>query len=916
MQRPVIAHRSPLHRNARFRSAHIRSLGLAVACTLAAGFVRAQEDLYVYATNLVSDNVSVYSTNADGTLSAVTTFGSVGSGPAGVAIRGDQAFMYVAGTNGDSLHVVDTRTNTVVQNITSGLNGPWGLAVSPDGKRLYVPNHDANTVSDFTIDTLSGQLTAASTITVGTQARAVAFSPDGTKAYVINQGSSNNGSVSVIDVAAGTVTATVATTTQLTEGVVSSDGTRLFVAYTRGIHYFDTATNTITSSVPFSTEVRGIDVNNAGTKVYVTRVNDQSVSVLDVATEDFTPQAAAGQQPMSVTLSPAGAYAYVAGNTSNNIPQFSVDAVSGGLTPIGSDAAGTSPFAIAICQRGDGLLASGNTFVAHTGAALGCTGSSAEFTGGTLLVNADNQIFATPISIGTGGGTIDTNGNDATIASVISGSAALTKAGTGTLTLTGANTHTGTVDVDAGTLQVNGTLDSSRITIAAGASLTGSGVIHGNVVLMVGATLSGVTVNGTVSGPGVPVVIPVNVVSGLMRNVYLQGFTELTTHGVIDGGYLEGTVTSSGLITGAIRLGPDTSITGGMVSGSLIGLATSPARVTADIAAGTVLENVRVLRGSRIDTGVLLGRNVVIEDAASIPATLDMTRTLESVPERDDARHVPLLDDALSHPAGSTATPGTILDDMQMLDALASANATLTQNARGELLLAFDDLRSTLLPLQVRLATGIEEGIHIQDDGSVLFALGWYTVLAVPVPADDAVLAGALLAGGLNLDTANRIGATQFVRALNPFVSDYFAFRPGLYTMPAGSGEQAGLQPVTLPGMPAPYGLTLVFEDQASASLRTQELLPVPADWQALKAHLGTMAGVTSADLGADGVITVTLPGQTLRVRAAYRVVEGSGSAMPLVLEGAGDQNGDGLSDYRVVYPNGDSQLLHRLPEG
>lgn len=67
-------------------------------------------------------------------------------------------------------------------------------------------------------------------------------------------------------------------------------------------------------------------------------------------------------------------------------------------------------------------------------------------------------------------------------------------------------------------------------------------------------------------------------------------------------------------------------------------------------------------------------------------------------------------------------------------------------------------------------------------------------------------------------------------------------------------------------------------------------------------------------ELDADGVINVAHLGQTLRVRAGYRVVGGPGGGLPLVLEGAEDANGDGLSDYRVVYANGDSQLLYRLP--
>ena len=54
-----------------------------------------------------------------------------------------------------------------------------------------------------------------------------------------------------------------------------------------------------------------------------------------------------------------------------------------------------------------------------------------------------------------GGGTIHTNGFDSTFSGAASGSGVLTKAGSGSLTLSGVNTHTGGTAIDAGTLKVS-----------------------------------------------------------------------------------------------------------------------------------------------------------------------------------------------------------------------------------------------------------------------------------------------------------------------------------------------------------------------------------------------------------------------------------------------------------------------------
>jgi YVTN family beta-propeller protein/VCBS repeat-containing protein len=56
----------------------------------------------------------------------------------GVAVSPDGTYLFVANINFNSVSVVDTATNTVVANIPVGGNGPWRVAVSPDGTRAYV----------------------------------------------------------------------------------------------------------------------------------------------------------------------------------------------------------------------------------------------------------------------------------------------------------------------------------------------------------------------------------------------------------------------------------------------------------------------------------------------------------------------------------------------------------------------------------------------------------------------------------------------------------------------------------------------------------------------------------------------------------------------------------------------------------
>ncbi len=98
--------------------------------------------------------------------------------------------------------------------------------------------------------------------------------------------------------------------------------------------------------------------------------------------------------------------------------------------------------------------------------------------GGTLRLSADvaNLTTQTRFDLSTGGGVIDTNGFSTTLSGVttvgssstaagITGAGSLTKNGSGALTLSGVNTHSGNTIVSAGTLKVTGSIADSSVTV-------------------------------------------------------------------------------------------------------------------------------------------------------------------------------------------------------------------------------------------------------------------------------------------------------------------------------------------------------------------------------------------------------------------------------------------------------------------
>ncbi len=122
----------------------------------------------------------------------------------------------------------------------------------------------------------------------------------------------------------------------------------------------------------------------------------------------------------------------------------------------------------ALVKQGSGILAltGANTYSGGTTVSGGLINFAAlnNFGTGAITLNGGGVQWATGNTVdissrlaplGAGGGTFDTNGNNVTFASTISGAGALTKQGVGTLTLTANNTYSGGTVVSGGLINFN-----------------------------------------------------------------------------------------------------------------------------------------------------------------------------------------------------------------------------------------------------------------------------------------------------------------------------------------------------------------------------------------------------------------------------------------------------------------------------
>jgi YVTN family beta-propeller protein len=150
---------------------------------------------------------------------------------------------------------------------------PLNLALTPNGKELYVACEAAHTV--VVVDVASRQKVAE--IAVGRHPTDVAFTPDGQRAFVSNR---LDDTVSVVDVISRKEIATI----------------------------------------PVGDEPHGVLTDRAGQILYVLNTSSDSISIIDIATQKELKRLTASRSPWSLSLAPDGSEIYITNNLSRFVP--------------------------------------------------------------------------------------------------------------------------------------------------------------------------------------------------------------------------------------------------------------------------------------------------------------------------------------------------------------------------------------------------------------------------------------------------------------------------------------------------------------------------------------------------------------------------------------------------------------------
>src|SRR5437016_7631830 len=207
---------------------------LTIACLASCG--RASRSPHVYVTNETSGDLSIVDAVSQSVVATVT----LGKRPRGLTISPDGSALYVAlsgspaappgvdertlpppDKTADGIGVVDLNLRRLVRMLPGG-SDPEQVAVSHDGKQVFVANEDAAALS--VVDIASGRI--VDSVKVGGEPEGVAVSPDDAVVYATSEA---EGAVFVIDRAAHKLLKSFAVPPRPRAAAFLPDGARAYI---------------------------------------------------------------------------------------------------------------------------------------------------------------------------------------------------------------------------------------------------------------------------------------------------------------------------------------------------------------------------------------------------------------------------------------------------------------------------------------------------------------------------------------------------------------------------------------------------------------------------------------------------------------------------------------------------------------
>ena len=281
--------------------------------------------------------------------------------PSALAVSPEGRKFYIADRAANTVSVV--RASTMLNIITRSVFGgsPRSVVASPDGKRIYVAAAGIGVLNmEAALATEINRVALSINDEGRDNPQGIAISPDG-RLLAVSTGTGTNGSVRMLSIAGDTLTPTV--TYNMPAGIAAlgvafaPDGSQVYVAAadtvagSHTLRAFDPATAAELDAVAVGALPTAVAVHPTGDLVFVSNKAGNTVSIYNSVTKSVVATVSSGgTAPTGIAYSPDGTRVYVANNGSSNVGVL--DGTSG--APLSGSPLGVSsgPLALAINASG------------------------------------------------------------------------------------------------------------------------------------------------------------------------------------------------------------------------------------------------------------------------------------------------------------------------------------------------------------------------------------------------------------------------------------------------------------------------------------------------------------------------------------------------------------------------------------
>lgn len=389
--------------------------------------------------------------------------------------------------------------------------------------------------------------------------------------------------------------------------------------------------------------------------------------------------------------------------------------------------------------------------------------------------------------------------------------------------------------------------------------------------------------------------------------------TFINPNGSITNSTIKGDVENEGVLID-ITLSEGATVTGGIIRGSVNGSLEKPAVLKGvTIESGTILNNVIIGNGSIVADDVILGENVKFTENTVIPAlNLDKLTGRITPPEVVQGFFsifaVNLRTDVITNPAIDG-----ILGSINGLQEFIDYGVAMQQEPNyGMLVLKYNGIVYPLLPVKLSqiLPNQLRDskpyvGLHVEHNGDVEFITHTgRRITTVPV----------VYAPEQFLSALNSLGLGQAVMDItgNIYISatetEYLSTRASLLSLQATDAEP-GIKYINRVYLPNTTKMQFTYTD-SKGILRQQIIYPASVDNTALQAL------TAQVDIYMDGRVEAKNAAGQIEYKGllSYNIYQAVAEPSDTIsIQEIEDVNVDGLLDYRLIYPNGDAQVLYRM---